>query len=281
MAGKYKLDDGAVSAIIGGSHGDPFAVLGMHEAGKNWIVRAFVPDAGTLEVTGLDGKSYGAIERRNDAGFFEGLIKTKDRQPLRYECANSGGRWHVTDPYSFGPVLGPMDDYYTAQGTHLRLYDKMGAHIISHEGATGVHFAVWAPNAQRVSVIGDFNHWDGRRHVMRKRAGTGVWEIFIPDMGEEANYKFEIVGAHGNRLPLKSDPYGFHSEMRPKTASRVARTDVFEWTDGDYLKARAERDPRRSPMSIYEVHLGSWRKSGDGGFLSYDELAQSLIPYVK
>ena len=281
MASRYKVDEGTVHAIIGGSHGDPFAVLGMHEAGKAWIVRAFVPDAEKLTVTTLAGQILGTLERRNDAGFFEGLVKAKARQPLRHECANAGGSWHVTDPYSFGPVLGPLDDYYVAQGTHLRLYDKMGAHLITHEGAQGVHFAVWAPNARRVSVIGDFNHWDGRRHVMRKRMGTGVWEIFVPDLGEEANYKYEIISAEGNRLPLKSDPYGFHAEVRPKTASRVARTDDFTWSDGDYLKARAARDPRRAPMSIYEAHLGSWRKTGDGGFLSYDELSHALIPYVK
>ena len=177
-------------------------------------------------------------------------------------------------------MLGPLDDYYVAQGTHLRLYDKMGAHVISHEGATGVHFAVWAPNAQRVSVIGDFNEWDGRRHVMRKRTGTGVWEIFLPGLDEDVKYKFEIIGADGNRLPLKADPYAFAAELRPHTASVVSSLDHFQWTDGDYLKARAMRDARRSPMSIYEVHLGSWRKKDSSEFLSYDELATDLVGYV-
>ena len=178
-------------------------------------------------------------------------------------------------------MLGPLDDYYVAQGTHLRLYDKMGAHVISHEGVSGVHFAVWAPNAQRVSVIGDFNEWDGRRHVMRKRMGTGVWEIFLPGLDEDVKYKFEIIGADGNRLPLKADPYAFAAELRPHTASVVSSIDHFQWTDGDYLKARAMRDARRSPMSIYEVHLGSWRKKDGSEFLSYDELATDLVGYVR
>jgi 1,4-alpha-glucan branching enzyme len=220
------------------------------------------------------------LKRRHEAGFFEGPINLKERQPLRLEARNSGGSWSVIDPYSFGPVLGPLDDYYVAEGTHLRLYDKMGAHIIAHEGVAGVHFAVWAPNAERVSVIGDFNAWDGRRHVMRKRLGTGIWEIFIPELGEGAAYKYEIIG-QGTRLPLKSDPYGFASELRPKTASRVARIDNFRWTDSTFLKARSERDARRSPMAIYEVHLGSWRRKDGNQFLSYDELAQTLIPYAR
>ena len=169
----------------------------------------------------------------------------------------------------------------SAEGTHLRLYDKMGAHIISHEGVTGVHFAVWAPNAKRVSVVGDFNHWDGRRHVMRKRMGTGVWEIFLPGLGEDVKYKFEIIGADGKLLPLKADPFAFAAELRPQTASRVATIDHFEWTDGDYLKARAARDARRSPISIYEVHLGSWRRKDGSAFLSYDELATDLVQYVR
>ena len=259
------LNRDEVDALVGGQHHDPFAVLGLHKVGKTWVARAFVSGADTLTVSDLAGSKLGDLAKTHDAGFFEGAVKVKDLQPVRFEASNKGGKWQVTDPYSFGPVLGPMDDYYVAQGTHLRLYDKLGAHVISHEGVTGVHFAVWAPNAQRVSVIGDFNDWDGRRHVMRKRMGIGVWEIFLPGLADEVKYKFEIIGAHGNLLPLKADPYAFAAELRPHTASRVATITDFKWTDAKYLEARAKRDPRRSPMSIYEVHLGSWKKKDGAG----------------
>ena len=275
------LNRDEVDALVGGQHHDPFAVLGLHKVGKTWVARAFVSGADTLTVSDLAGSKLGDLAKTHDAGFFEGAVKVKDLQPVRFEASNKGGKWQVTDPYSFGPVLGPMDDYYVAQGTHLRLYDKLGAHVISHEGVTGVHFAVWAPNAQRVSVIGDFNDWDGRRHVMRKRMGIGVWEIFLPGLADEVKYKFEIIGAHGNLLPLKADPYAFAAELRPHTASRVATITDFKWTDAKYLEARAKRDPRRSPMSIYEVHLGSWKKKDGAGFLSYDELAVDLVGYVR
>jgi 1,4-alpha-glucan branching enzyme len=276
-----ELNKAEIEALVSGEHGDPFAVLGVHKKGKGFVARAFVHGADTLSASTLDGKALGALKQLHPAGLFEGTIKVPDRQPIRLEARNGGGAWHVDDPYSFGPVLGPLDDYYVAQGTHLRLYDKLGAHIITHEGATGVHFAVWAPNAKRVSVIGDFNDWDGRRHVMRKRMGTGISEIFIPGLGEDVTYKFEIIGGDGNRLPLKADPFAFAAEMRPKTASRVARTDNFAWTDQDYLKARAAKNPRQVPISIYEVHLGSWRRKEGNAFLSYDELADQLVSYVK
>ena len=275
------LNRDEVDALVGGQHHDPFAVLGLHKVGKTWVARAFVSGADTLTVSDLTGAKLGGLTKTHDAGFFEGAVKVKDLQPIRFEASNRGGKWQVTDPYSFGPVLGPMDDYYVAQGTHLRLYDKLGAHVISHEGVTGVHFAIWAPNAQRVSVIGDFNDWDGRRHVMRKRMGIGVWEIFLPGLADDVKYKFEIIGAHGSLLPLKADPYAFAAELRPNTASRVATITDFKWTDAKYLEDRAKRDPRRSPMSVYEAHLGSWKKKGGAGFLSYDELAVDLVGYVR
>ena len=275
------LSKDEVDALVGGQHQDPFAMLGVHKTDKGWVARAFVHGADSLTAESLDGKKLGELQKTHASGFFEGLLKIKARQPLKYHASNAGGSWHVTDPYSFGPVLGPLDDYYAAEGTHLRLYDKMGAHLVEHEGVAGVHFAVWAPNAQRVSVIGDFNEWDGRRHVMRKRMGTGVWEIFLPGLAEDVKYKFEIIGANGDRLPPKADPYAFAAELRPNTASRVANIENFVWTDADYMKRRAEHDPRRLPISIYEVHLGSWKKKNGNDFLSYDELAADLVAYVK
>src|SRR5439155_6160453 len=192
---------GDVAAIVAGTHGDPFAVLGVHEAGKGFVARCFVPNAEFVTAYTLTGKEVGELIRSNDAGFFEVKLSIRKRQPLRYHARNSGGDWWLTDPYSFGPVLGPMDDYYMAEGSHLRLFDKLGAHVIEHEGATGVHFAVWAPNARRVSVVGDFNDWDGRRHTMRDRRDTGIWELFVPDIGAGRPYKYEIIGPGGVSRP--------------------------------------------------------------------------------
>ena len=152
---------------------------------------------------------------------------------------------------------------------------------MTHEGADGVHFAVWAPHARRVSVVGEFNAWDGRRHPMRKRIDSGLWEIFLPGVAEGALYKYEILPASSAVLPLKADPFGQEAQMRPSTASAVASSRAFAWTDSDYLDARKNNDPRRAPMSIYEVHLGSWRRGEGNRFLTYDELADSLIPYAR
>lgn len=277
---RWQLEPAEVTALISGTHGDPFAKLGVHKAGSAYVARAVIPDAETVAAFALDGTALGELKRGQGDGFFEGEVALKQQAPVFYEAQNSGGQWTVVDPYSFGPVLGPMDDYYVAEGTHLRLYDKIGAHPITHEGIAGVLFALWAPNAKRVSVVGDFNRWDGRRHVMRHRAGAGLWEIFIPELEPKTVYKFEIIGAQGKLLPLKADPLAFQSEMRPKTASVIAGTEPFAWSDGDYLKARAAKDHRRSPMSIYEAHLGSWKRREDGHFLSYRELADQLLPYV-
>ncbi|THF56811.1 1,4-alpha-glucan branching protein GlgB [Ollibium composti] len=271
---------GDVSAIVSGTHGDPFAVLGVQAAGKGFVARCFIPHAERVTAHTLAGKAIGELSKRNEAGFFEGKLSIRKRQPLRYHAENAGGEWWLTDPYSFGPVLGPMDDYYIAQGSHLRLFDKLGAHLIDHEGAGGVHFAVWAPNAKRVSVVGDFNDWDGRRHPMRLRRDTGIWEIFIPDIGAGRPYKFEVIGAQGVRLPLKADPFAFQSELRPATASVTAEPSQHQWGDEAHRTFWRGADPRRQPMAIYEVHAGSWQRNEDGTFLTWDELADRLIPYV-
>ncbi len=273
-------DMAEIEAIVAASHGDPFSLLGVHDGGGGLVARCFVPGADTVEALTLDGKPAGRLERRHDAGFFEGKLKIRKRQPLRYRCANAGGQWDIGDPYSFGPVLGPVDDYFFAEGTHLRLFDKMGAHAIRHEGAKGYHFAVWAPNARRVSVVGDFNAWDGRRHTMRLRRDTGVWEIFIPDLAEGTNYKFEIVDAHGVVLPLKADPFAFRSELRPATASVTAGSMRHSWADDRHREHWRSVDARRQPVSIYEVHAGSWKRGPENRFLTWDELADDLIPYV-
>ena len=167
-----------------------------------------------------------------------------------------------------------------AEGSHLRLFDKLGAHLMDHEGASGVHFAVWAPNAKRVSVVGDFNDWDGRRNPMRLRQDTGIWEIFLPDLGAGRSYKYEVIGPKGEQLPLKADPFAFHSELRPATASITTAPLAHRWGDEAHRAFWRGTDARREPMSIYEVHPGSWQLRDDGEFLSWDELADRLIPYV-
>ena len=199
---------------------------------------------------------------------------------MKYRCRAGSHEWWVTDPYSFGPVLGPTDDFLIAEGTHLRLFDKLGAHCIDHEGASGVHFAVWAPNAQLVSLVGDFNDWDHRRHPMRGRKSTGVWEIFVPDIGPGRAYKYRIVGPDGTVQPLKADPFAFASELRPKTASITAHPVKLDWGDEAHRRHWASVDPRREAISIYEVHPGSWQRDENGWFLSWDALAERLIPYV-
>ncbi len=274
------LDSGTIEAIVGGTHGDPFAILGLQRAGSGLVARCFIAGAEEVEAFTLDDTPAGSLARRHDAGFFEGKLRIRKRQPLKYRARNSGGDWWVVDPYSFGPVLGPMDDYYIGEGSHLRLFDKLGAHPIHHEGAEGVHFAVWAPNARRVSVVGDFNAWDGRRHTMRLRRDTGIWEIFIPGVHAGLAYKYEIIAPDGVVLPLKADPFARAAELRPANASVVAPWLDHEWGDAAHRAFWASTDARRQPISIYEVHPGSWQRTDEDGFLDWDQLADRLIPYV-
>ncbi len=269
-----------IHALISAQERDPFSVLGVHLVEQTFIARSFFPDAQSVEAFTLKGKSIGKLIKIHDSGLFEGAVDLKQLQPIRYKAEyQSGGTYSVADAYSFGPVLGPMDDYFVSEGSHLRMFDKMGAHVIEHEGAIGVHFAVWAPNARRVSVVGDFNQWDNRRNQMRNRIDTGIWEIFVPDVGSGTAYKFEIVGADGQTLPMKADPFAYRSELRPATASVVDKPSERVWDDGDHREFWANADARRQPISIYEVHPGSWRKNGED-FLSWDEMAEQLIPYV-
>jgi 1,4-alpha-glucan branching enzyme len=268
------------TAIIGGTHNDPFAVLGPHHIAGGLIARAFIPGATSADAFTIDGTPAGTLNMIDPAGLLEGSLSIAAPAALRYHAKNAAGDWWVTDPYSFGPVLGPMDDYFIGEGSHLRLFDRLGAHKIAHEGATGVHFAVWAPNAKRVSVVGLFNAWDGRRQAMRLRRDTGIWEIFVPDLGEDEPYKFEIVGADGTTLPLKADPFAFRSELRPATASVTTAPPAHIWGDADHRQHWQSVDIRRQPISIYEVHPGSWQRRDDGGFLSWDEMADQLIPYA-
>ena len=262
-------------AVIEGRHSDPFRYLGPHAEADGAVVRVFFPNADAITVVD-DQARLSNLSRIHDAGLFAGrLADGLSHYRLRVRFAD-----HVVeleDPYRFPPVLADTDLYLLAEGTHLRLYDNLGAHPLDVEGVAGVAFAVFAPNARRVSVVGDFNFWDGRRHAMRVR-GSGFWEIFVPGIDVGERYKYEIIGPDGRLVPLKADPVAFAAEPRPKTASIVVDLDAF---------ARPQPAPPginglNAPISIYEVHLGSWRRHGtDGSWLSYAELADQLPTYVR
>ncbi len=262
--------------IADGRVRDPFGWLGLHQTERGLRIVAFDPGATEAVITTTDGDHVATLEKIHSGGVFAALIE--DRDELFDYClvfSGDGKDWSVRDPYSFGAVLGELDEYLLAEGRHAELWTKLGAHPMTHEGVEGTAFAVWAPNARRVSVVGEFNFWDGRRHPMRSRYGSGVWEIFLPDVGPGALYKFEIVGAQG--IPFtKADPVGFRHELAPGTASIVHALGE--------PAARGTRPPavsvREAPMTIYEVHLGSWRRGEGDRLLSYDEMADSLIGYA-
>jgi 1,4-alpha-glucan branching enzyme len=271
----WRADAEAIAQILDARHADPFALLGPHAVPGGVVVRAFVPGADSVSADAT------LLECRDAAGFFEGIVAGATLPFVyRLHAAHGADAWSFDDPYAFGPTLGPLDDHLLVEGTHARLFDRLGAHPCTHEGVDGVRFAVWAPQALRVSVVGDFNAWDGRRHPMRKRVDSGLWEIFLPDVTEGARYKYEILGRNGIVGPLKADPVGFAAELRPASASIDTRTDCFAWTDAAWLAQRAQRNARREPMAIYEVHAASWRRHPDGRFYTWDELADALIAYV-
>ncbi len=272
-----------IHAIVRGRHGNPFGVLGMHGGGDTPLsVRVFAPAAASVEVLGKPGdEAVAQLERIHPEGFFCGVIEGRqERFPYRLAMLSGDNRWVVEDPYGFPPVLGELDEYLLAEGSHLEFYRRLGAHPITHEGVDGVSFAVWAPNARRVSVVGDFNAWDGRRHPMRKRLGVGVWELFIPGLGTGEIYKYEIIGVHGDVLPLKADPVSQAHENPPATASIVCGEHKHQWQDEAWTSRRAALQHAGAPISVYELHLGSWRRGGSGEMLDYDTLAELLIPYV-
>ena len=264
----------------------PHTLLGMHPLGdgSGVVVRVFWPGAEKIEITPTHEKKKPRIklERIHDAGVFEGTTK-EAAHVYAYDLVvtEPGGRETRTrDPYSFLPTLGETDLYLFGQGNERRIYEKLGAQLRVIDGVAGTSFAVWAPNAERVSVVGEFNHWDGRRHPLRLLGASGVWEIFIPGLGEGTLYKYEIKSAGGG-IGLKTDPYGFFFEAAPKNASIVWNNTKFKWTDEAWLKQRREQNPFRRPMSVYEVHLGSWQKKNAFESLGYREIAGPLVGYMK
>ena len=273
--------------IVNGEHSDPHTVLGMHEmeedGRKAVVVRAFLPDAAGITVIDYANKrkKY-PMKRLHADGFFEVTIADREewfRYQLEYTDAD-GNTWRSYDPYSFSPTLSEFDRHLFGAGTHYEIYEKMGGRLMTHEGARGAAFSVWAPNAKAVSVIGDFNNWDARRSPMRRLGESGIWELFLPAAAEGDKYKFHVTQCDG-RVVDKTDPYGVYAEVRPNNASVLYPLKRYKWKDRRWMTARRKYDFRTAPMNIYEVHLGSWKRAEGDRFLTYTELAEQLIPYVK
>jgi 1,4-alpha-glucan branching enzyme len=280
-----------LEAIVRREHPDPHSILGSHPSPGGVTVRAHRPAARAVSAT-PDGGTAVKLEQIHPGGIFEGVIEGAEL-PLRYRLQvdyGSSGGFEFADPYAFSPTLGELDLHLIGEGRHERLYEYLGAHVREHEGVLGTAFAVWAPAGRAVSVVGDFNSCDGRLHPMRSLGSSGIWELFIPELVEGTRYKYEIL-THADEIRLKADPYALETEVPPQTASVVSRSR-HEWSDREaaWLERRAEQAPLGSPMSIYEVHLGSWRLNTLEGApnpeglvrpLTYLELADQLSAYAK
>ena len=276
-----------VEAILRGDHDDPFGFLGVHQqpGGRGLVARSFQPGAERLWVTDAgSGSVVTELPRVHPDGFFAGPLGRNERFSYRLRREANGGVVDVDDPYRFPPILGEVDMYLWREGRHLKIYEKLGAHPREIAGVEGITFAVWAPSARRVSVVGNFNNWDGRCHSMRRRIEGGIWEIFIPGLRAGEVYKFEIKAADGRLLPLKADPFALQCEPPPRTASVVRGTrSEHRWEDGPWMARRQAANGRDAPISIYECHLGSWARVPEDGnrVLTYAELGDRLVPYVK
>jgi 1,4-alpha-glucan branching enzyme len=259
-------------------HHDPFSVLGKHQVDGHDLVRAYLPQAD--EVAIAEGNI--PLQRISDTDLFE-WRGSPGTVPDHYHLTwRDAGHEHIAhDPYSFPPQLSDFDLHLFGEGRHRHAYRILGAHVHDVDEVSGILFAVWAPNAERVSVVGDFNHWDGRRHPMRVRGGSGVWELFLPDLEPGSLYKYEIRNRETGDISLKSDPYAQSFEMRPRTASIITAPSGYTWNDKDWMAQRASADWQHAPMSVYEVHPGSWQRGPEGEFLSYRQLADSLVTYVR
>jgi 1,4-alpha-glucan branching enzyme len=283
-----------LNRFLSGTHSDPFRILGPHRLGDDLVIRVFRPDVKKIAVvldrqsrddrgSGILSESPIEAEKIHRDGFFCATVPKATRD-LAYQLRLTnwdGSERVVGDPYRYGPIMGEVDLHLFGEGQHWKIYEKFGGHLRNIDNETGVYFAVWAPNAQRVSVVGDFNNWDGRVHPMRKLLGAGVWELFVPGVGEGTHYKFEIR-TPGGALLLKSDPFAFFSQHGTATASLVYNLERYQWSDGQWIESRRGKNWPQSPISIYEVHLGSWRRKIEEGNrqLSYLEFAETLLPYV-
>jgi 1,4-alpha-glucan branching enzyme len=297
-----------VDRIVWNQHDDPFQVLGAHPIEENgkvkrWVVRAYLPNADTASVILPEQRQEFPMESVHNPHFFQCTIDIEELANYQLRVKEGDRDRVIYDPYAFrSPKLTDFDIHLFSEGNHHRIYEKLGAHPLEVNGVQGVYFAVWAPNARNVSILGNFNHWDGRKHQMAKR-GNGVWELFIPDLNVGEHYKYEIKNYEGH-IYEKSDPYGFQQEVRPKTASIVTELDSYTWNDSEWMEHRRHTDPLTQPISVYECHLGSWLHASasepaqlpngetepmvvvselkpGARFLTYRELAHKLIPYVK
>ena len=268
-----------INQFFDGTHSDPFSVLGMHETDNGIEIRALLPDASRVSVIDKENQdTVCELDCLDDRGFFAGVVpNTRDFFAYQLQVYWGKESQILEDPYRYHPMINDLDEWLLAEGSFLRPYEVLGAHFIECDGVSGVNFRLWAPNAKRVSVVGDFNYWDGRRHPMRLHPASGVWELFLPKVALGQLYKFELIDCHGN-LRLKADPYAFSSQLRPDTASQIsALPDIVPMTE-----ARRKANLWDQPISIYEVHLGSWRRNLENNFwLDYDQIGDELIPYVK
>lgn len=278
------VDKAIIQALVNGDHSTPYSILGMQQLdSSHLVVRTFQPYAKAVDVLNPEtGRVHPAV-CLHEKGFYEVIIN--GLQPFSYRLrmtGTDGNIWELADPYSFPLQITDFDMHLFGEGTNFRAYEKLGAHPMVINGVPGVHFAVWAPNAARVGLVGWFNRWDGRHHPMQNRGQSGIWELFVPALRPGDLYKFEIKGRNGY-LAQKSDPYGVGTELRPQTASVVCDLKSYHWHDDSWMKKRAETQWCHRPVSVYEVHLGSWRRAAEdrNRWLSYRELANTLLPYVK
>ncbi|HVM35124.1 MAG TPA: 1,4-alpha-glucan branching protein GlgB [Actinomycetota bacterium] len=266
------------AALVRGELRDPHALLGVHPEGEGSVVRVWRPEAQSVSVI-IGDEIAAKLDIVDVPGLFEGHV---DEPVERYELEVTypeGNTFRLHDPYAFLPTLGDLDLHLVGEGRHLRLHDKLGAHVRTERDVPGTSFAVWAPNARSVRVVGDFNTWDGRLHPMRSMGDSGIWELFIPDVGAGSLYKFEVLGADGN-IMLKTDPFGFQTEIPPANAC-VVHEPGHDWSDREWMSRREDTDHLGGPMSIYEVHLGSWRRTPENETLSYRDAARQLADYCR
>jgi 1,4-alpha-glucan branching enzyme len=281
LADAWRLDAQTALALANGTHVDPFSVLGPHDIGDGRIVRAFLPGASRVDVVRrADGATLGSLKEADTQGLFEGFVQ--DRAPYLLRISWPQGIQETEDPYSFGLLLGDLDLHLFSEGRHFELANCLGAQLATVNGVQGVRFALWAPNAARVAVVGDFNSWDRRRHPMRVRHAAGIWELFLPRVAPGSHYKYDLLGPGGVELPWKADPVARQSEPPPATASVVPAPYRMRWNDHSWVAARGRRQSPDAPIAIYELHLGSWFRARDRAERSttWDTAIERLIPYV-
>ena len=275
-----RLNKATLNALAGGRHGNPFSLFGLHREGGSRVVRTIQPQAKSVDLLLDGGKQAIEMQQVHSDGIFEAEMPPRKRSYRLRLTAENGASWEVEDAYRFPSVLGDLDLYLMGQGSHRDIYKKLGAHPARSLGLNGTCFAIWAPNASRVSVTGEFNNWDGRCHVMRLHPGNGLWEIFVPGVGHGDYYKFELLDKQGELLPLKSDPMGQFHEAPPGNASIVYKSS-YRWQDKKWTADKTPVPKMDQAVSIYEVHLGSWMRGDDNRFLTYRELADALVAYVQ